>query len=396
MESFITYRSPNPLPDTAEGTPRDMPVELFSHYLDLVAGSESGPAILGGNEALLHPEFVRLASRAAGKGLPLVVTTTGLPGVDPLLELPGEDLQVILKLYHPDAYPKCDSGVAIRSGRQWMRASDRQLHLRLVVDDCERDYSFVVDLIPELRPASLKIDLASPVRPDEIDPLAEWLSEHMPGIARQRVTVGLDCAFSPCAFSDAEWGKLTKMGINPDPCRPRPGVRPDGMIYHCTSMVEHGAAPLEEFDSEGRAVEFLYNYFSNWQSQTKVHDRCEWCPLLEAGACVGQCLLLKKEGILERIDELQRKDGGQHSISELIQLGEFHLALHRLGEAEEWLTEARGRNPSAGPVHLLLARIFVAQGKKEAAKEEYEKAVRLMPQRPEVRAEAAQRTRNGR
>lgn len=393
MEAFITYRTPSNLPGLPGGEPLDMPEEVFADYLDLLEHSDAGRAVIRGNEPVLHPDFARLTSALARRNIPPVIETTGLAGTGALRVVGGRNFEVILRLYHPAAYPDDDLGRAVRTGRELPPPARQNLHLRLLIDDPARDHGFLLELLPELQPVSLQVDLARPLPHEETEPLSRWLADELPEIARQGVGVRLDCALRPCGFSDADWGRLAKMGIHPDRCIPHPGVRPDGKVYHCRRMIDHAAGQISEYDTESEVVGFLYERYGNWQNRVDVIPDCEGCEVLEAGACVGECLVLKGRAMERQIEEYERQDFSDLSVPDIARLSGLYLAMQRVDEAERCLVAARRRHPEAGPVHLMLARVLRARGRTAEAKEEYEKAMRLMPGEGRVRAEAEQMRR---
>lgn len=390
METYITYRTASQLPDTVEGEPEDMPLTTLAEYVTLLADSDASRALIRGNEPLLHPEFQDFTARLAEHNIPPVIETTGLAGTDALGGLSGRDFEMILKLYHPDAYPADNIGTAIRTGREVPEPARRKLHLSLVIDDPTRDYGFVRELLPELRPVSVKIKLACPLPREKAKLLSKWMVKELPDMARQGLGVQLDCALRPCAFSDAGWGRLAKMGINPDRCVPHPGVRPDGRIYHCTRMINDPAGQLADFDTRSQVVGYLYERYGNWQNRVDITPGCRECDMLRAGSCVGECLVLKGRAMQRQIDEYEEQEFSDMTVEDIARLAGLYLAMQRADKAERWLVAARQRYPEAGPVHLMLARVLRARDRTAEAREEYKKASRLIPGEPRIRAEMEQ------
>jgi len=196
---------------------------------------------------------------------------------------------------------------------------------------------------------------------------------------RRRIHVTLDCGIPPCAFSDADFGLISKLGVSRDKCLPRPGVLPDLRLYHCHQMVRYASGNLRRHRFITEAMDWLYRRNSEAQWDLRFFPHCDECDCIPAETCMGECIVVKKDRLLARIDELKPVVEKEENLDALIEIGTLYWEMREVANAKECLTEARRVDPGNGDVHLLLAQLLRHTREWTESEEEFQKASRLLP-----------------
>jgi hypothetical protein len=379
MEAFLTHRQClASLAADAKKAPVDMPVADFSRYIDFLAGSQITSCVFSGGEPTLHPDIGQLVALARKKKVSPLVETYGVM-LDEVLELfVAENVPVCWRLLHPRFYTAEERERMVAAAKRLGRP-ELPLCVLVMASEERDDYGWAEEFLRgsicrEVVVRSLPSqDLAAKRN------LAAWTVRAVPAILQAGGRVVLDCGLQACAFSDEEYGRLSRHGVSLQGCVPRPGVGTDMRVYHCREMMDFPGAPLGSFRNAAQVREYFFRRHNEMQWDYQFFPECPPCPTLRFANCQGPCMGIKARRLTaeaERLKEAVAQDG---AVEPLTDLGRILLELSRFSEAEQCLVEARRLEPSRGEVHLLLGRVLAEQNRLGDAEEEYRKASRLLP-----------------
>lgn len=378
MEAFVTHRrSLSSLPPS-EGQPVDLPLADFGRFVDFLAGTKEVACNLVGGEPTLHPDFAALVATARRKKVEPLVETCGIVLDEVAKLLVAERVNVSLRLHHPRFYDPEQRQRLIAFGEELVR---QQLPLCVVVvaSENEDDYAWVGEFLHHVPCRQFVLRTAASLDADGRHRFARWATEGCPSYLEAGGALILDCGLQPCAFEDADYGKLARYGIRLQECMPRPGVSTALRVYHCREMAEFPGAPLAAFKTVQQVREYFFRRHNDMQWDYRFFPDCPPCSSLRFAKCQGPCMGIKARRLAAEARRLKAVVAADGAIEPLVDLGRVLSELSHFGEAEQCLAEARRLDPARGDVHLLLARVLAALDRLDEAEEEYRKTARLLP-----------------
>lgn len=392
MELYVTGRSRLKLPDNREFVPEDMPIDTALRVLDVCAASRK-PLVVRGNEPLLYPQLEQLLASAAKRRLPLLFETTGLMPTLARRLVSEHCRQVVLRVYRPELYG-ADDLAERQETVAWLRGQGVAVSLCVYVDEMSADYSFALseELCGSGETGAREVIFRLPCREPVtgMRPFVHWYVERQLAQLQAGRVLTLDCGVKPCSFTDEDYGRFHRLGVEMGMCVPHSGVRPDGRTVHCWEMASFPGRPIQAFRSADELNGYYFEVFNGLQWQADLFEGCVGCPSRLRNHCMGVSMAAKSEAVERRYQELKAEfesegeasSGGKERLGKLWTLARLCQMLARHADAVECLEELRAQEPQAGQVHLLLGEAYWELGRLEEGEEEYRKASRLMEQQP--------------
>jgi len=215
MDIITSYRRVLETPDMIQGTPEDMPPTDFARVVDLLSASHISNCCLRGNEPTAHAEFGRLLQIAAKRRIAVRVETCGLLTSDARKVLEEQPIRVILKLYHPTVYEDGQLEEIAATMTAIQPSSPDRVSLCAVIDDVSYPLDYLDAFAAKL---SVKAVAFRIVCSKELDDLRRFTGNLVPMVkilSARGIRCSLGCGLPPCAFSDADFGALAKLGCLP-------------------------------------------------------------------------------------------------------------------------------------------------------------------------------------
>lgn len=377
MDVVASYRRVLDTPDMIHGTPEDMPLSHFAKVVDLLTTSRLSDCCLRGNEPTAHPEFGRLLQLAAKRRILVHIETCGLLTSEARQLLEQHPVPVILKLYRPGIYEDGQLDEIVDTIGPIHAVHRDRLRICAVIDDLAHPLDYVGAFMTKLDARSVVFRVVCPQELDELRKFTVDLVSAVAALNRKGIRSSLECGVPPCAFTDADFGALAKLGCLPMKCLPQPGVLPDLRIFHCWSLISRATGDLGLFRQSSQMLDYLFGQFNDIQSDLSAFPACTACPCLPNETCYGECLALKYGRVEEAAARLLKIVEEEATQEALVELGVRYWQLRKFPEARECLLEARRGDPGNVDVHLLLGRVLHRLGDIPGMEEEYEKAARL-------------------
>lgn len=281
--------------------------ENFIYIVDFFSrGGDKSISLLGG-EPLLHPEAPVFIAYAVARGLHVSVFTSAIATdgcLDSLVRLtdsisPGW-LTFIVNYNHPE-HTRPDHQAAIE------RFLDRLgPYVILGVNIFKTPYTF--DHIPQLvnrfrLQRHLRVGVAHPipgghnrsVKPSQMSQVATDIVDSLPLLEASGITVGLDCGFPLCAFTDSQLGRLYLNTGDSESmrfiCCRSTDIDPDMQVWNCFPVSKYESRPLFDFSS----VDELDRWLEEFHQSVRVehgglYPECDNCRHRDRGLCSGGCL----------------------------------------------------------------------------------------------------------
>ncbi len=267
-------------------------------------------SLLGG-EPTLHSRFVPIVRDVAARGFDLKIFTNGTTSA--LRELAAPELEavtVILNL-NPRAHYRDDAWAAIEANARHL---GEKMRVSLNVDTPDFEWDFVVRAIEDWGLGRrVRLGITQPIRgmanrylrEEAIRPASARIVRMAEDLAARGITLGFDCGFRTCVFSDEERGILAECGtrflFN---CRPVLDIGPDLVVWRCFPFSVEPGLKLTDFRS---LSEVSAAFEARWSKEARRGNlsECPECAQLATGVCRGGCLsrtLLAQTNIGERAD----------------------------------------------------------------------------------------------
>ena len=389
MEAFITYQRAIAFPDTAEGTPADMPLASFRRFLDFLAANQIRSCFIRGNEPTLHEGLGEMLTLARQQQLVPLLETGGVLNDAGRTILEKYPVPILWNLYHPSLYTAAQWRTSLDDCRRLIAATSGRVRICGVIHDVRLDYAKMLEAI---RSVSAREVIFRVLHPADLTSLQEQLPRFAASaieFGNRGTPVGLDCGLPPCGFTDEVLGALCRRGIELQRCTPVPGVLPDLRVYHCRELLGDASASLNQFRNLSELMRYLFERYRDLQYDMGFLADCRDCVSLRLKRCLGPCMAVKRAAAVAEIRRLQESLAITADTAKLLRLGQLYLDVQAIPEAVTCLSEVRRLEPANGPAHLFLARAFRRQGDTAAAAEEYVKASRLLPEERAIHGEAA-------
>jgi hypothetical protein len=256
--------------------------------------------IIGG-EPLTHKAFCQVVRMFRDKGVHAKVFTSGsCPCPDHLEELVADDsLHFVVNVSPWDTYVETRQ----KHLHEFLSKFGRQCSLSYTLSTSQPDGRFLIDYIEKyglIRHVRVGVALPMVGGGNEFIAPSEFRATALRFLALARhafelhISLGTDCGFVACMFSEEEIGELQWMGAEMAfTCGPVIDVGPDLEAWYCFPLARimrlkmgepagDGATPVEAFR---RASEALRRRFG-----AGVYERCSMCDYRERGLCAGGCL----------------------------------------------------------------------------------------------------------
>lgn len=264
-----------------------------------VLGRQPVVGLLGG-EPSLHPEFVDLLLHAVDAGIRPKVFTNGMfpkKHLERLVALEPQQRRFtfIVNLNHPDI----TSAREREAQERLFEAMPRDCQLSCNIYDSDLDLTYLVETITRfgLR-RHIRIAAAQPLadRDSRFVPveryrdLAPPLLELAAAADAEDITVGFDCGFTLCMFTEAELGKLMVSGCRfKASCGPAIDVGTDLSVWSCfpLSTLTRGVR-LGDFETMDDLAGHFGQTFKRLFSTGALED-CVDCRHLRRRQCTGGC-----------------------------------------------------------------------------------------------------------
>ena len=267
-------------------------LETVFGYLDYRRDAVS---LLGG-EPTLHSRFAEIVAEVAARRFPIKVFTNGT--TPRLRTIPGsachEDLSIILNLNESGSY----SRAAWNEIEENARFFGRRLSLSFNVYESAFTWEHLRDVI--LRgnlTRRIRIGLTQPIHglgntymaeaavPDACARLVQMAAD----LAKDGISLGLDCGFRGCAFTNRQLGELLECGAQLlFACKPVLDIGPDLMVWRCFPFSATPGVRLPDF----RSLQEVTDHFDRvWAHDMALGNTpsCGSCPSF-GRVCQGGCL----------------------------------------------------------------------------------------------------------
>ena len=163
------------------------------------------------------------------------------------------------------------------------------------------DLLFLADLIDRYgMRRDIRLGMAAPIPDsenacldvDELPQALSRLSEQLPALQERRLTLGLDCGFPLCMFTDADLGRLWKnahaMNFG---CGPAIDIGPDLQVWSCFPLRRESPRSLFEFQSLQQLHQHFEDVLKTLRDETGgILPECGTCSYRESGKCAGGCV----------------------------------------------------------------------------------------------------------
>ena len=305
--------------------------ERFLLVLDFLRKSNSKEIRLLGGEPLIHPYIEEFLEKVKEEQFfeHVVIFTGGIFPRKVIRCLVEDRTSLVVNCNHPKDYDG-PQYLQLLSNLGEMASHGVRITIGYNIYEEYFDFYPVLELCSTFAVDRLRICVANP-NPFRSTELLDWekrkevghrIYELIMACVDRHFDVVLDCLVAPCAFSDSEWGEITKYlpsfargyGV----CGPALDVDQNLYVFRCFAYGNGPTVKLLDFNS----TQDLYNYFCEEYDQYKwyVGDKqCQSCKYFDLGVCQGDCLAFRYEAI-----ETLR---GKHKLSKSI-LADAYMQLH--------------------------------------------------------------------
>jgi hypothetical protein len=270
----------------------DAEVETVLGYLDF----GRHPVSLLGGEPTLHSRFAEIVGKIAARRFPIKVFTNGTTAR--LRSIPdsacNEDLSIILNLNETSSYSRNAWNEIQKNARHFGRRMSLSFNMYQSVFSWEhlREVILRGDLSRRIR-----IGLAQPIHglgnaflaEEAVPDACARLVEMAVDLARDGISLGLDCGFRGCAFTTRQRGVLLECGAQLlFDCQPVLDIGPDLMVWRCFPFSTTPGVRLLDFPS---LVEVSAHFDRVWADTMALGNTpdCKCCSHF-GQTCRGGCL----------------------------------------------------------------------------------------------------------
>jgi len=267
-------------------------LETVLGYLD----PRFDPVSLLGGEPTLHSRFTSIVHDIVGRGFDVKIFTNGT--TPPLREIDPADLEaltVILNLNPRETY-RDDAWGEIEANGRFMGP---RMRVSLNVDGPRFTWDHIVAAIEEWNLGRLvRLGVTQPIRgmanrylkePD-IPEASRRIVRMAQEMAERGITIGFDCGFRTCSFTEEERGILAECGTQfLFSCRPVLDIGPELMCWRCFPFSVEEGLRLTDFESLPELSRAFEEKWGAIACRGNVAE-CPSCEQLLTGVCRGGCL----------------------------------------------------------------------------------------------------------
>lgn len=268
-------------------------------------------SLLGG-EPLLHPEISEFILYLNSRGIASTVFTSGIAPdkkyealTSKLSDFRDLALSFVCNVNDPEDSPARE----LEKVTRFLDHFQEKVCLSFNVYKTDFKYDFLIDYINRYNlERNIRLGLAHPIpgkpnnciSPDKFAETGDRISMLCDDLAKEGITLGLDCGFPVCMFTEEQIGRLflntlKKLDFT---CGPAIDIGPNMDVWSCFPLSEYNKRSIYDFSS----MKELYDYFDSSMSELRegayLYDKCPECSYLKRGLCSGGCIshILNKKG----------------------------------------------------------------------------------------------------
>lgn len=262
-------------------------------------------ALLGG-EPTLHPNFTNFLDKLLTSNLKTVIFTNGM--------ITNSDLfnSIINIAYKHNITSANQLGFCINVNEKKYRTTKEDILQDMflkklgkvscisfnIFEETFNPY-FLIDIVKKYKTMpAIRLGLAMPIKNNEYLKINSYV-EVAPKIVKfiteatkNNITVGFDCGFIKCMFTEEEIKKLHSLKIDTltFDCSPTVDIYPDLKISNCYPLAIDEKINMYDYKS----YTDVYLYFKNKLSNSEpIFDKCNSCDYFISGSCSGGCKAYK-------------------------------------------------------------------------------------------------------
>ena len=280
----------------------------FNTVMDYLDPKTDAVSLLGG-EPTLHSRFVEIVHQVAARHFKMKIFTNGTTEQLRRISkaLPTHQLNIILNLNAPETYSPQEWSQIEANCRYWGDV----LRLSFNIFEPDFDWDYLKAAIIDWQVGHfVRIGVTQPIRGMANQYLLEKdlpqayarIVAMAEDLAPLGITLGLDCGFRACGFSEAQLATLLQCGARLlFDCKPVLDIGPDLMVWRCFPFATFPGVHLTDFASLDQIIAHFESQWREGQQQGNTLG-CAECENHTLGTCKGGCLsrtinTLKKKAI---------------------------------------------------------------------------------------------------
>ena len=264
-------------------------------------------SLLGG-EPTLHPNFVDFLLYLSKRGFKISVFTSGIMSTAKLEELykaidliPEDSLKFVCNLNDPKLSPKGE----FEKVEKFFELFNDLITLSFNIYHLDFDMNYLFQAIEKYKLRKhIRLGLAHPipgeknkyVTPENFHILIDKLCSYFPVVNASNITLGFDCGFVSCVFTDEQLGQFLRFEKNGMKtvhfeCNPAIDIGPDLMVWSCFPLSNLHKKSLYEFNSFREIDDYFKKIFEKIRKKNHgIFQKCSQCSLFTNNQCSGGCL----------------------------------------------------------------------------------------------------------
>ncbi len=277
-----------------------MDIETYIEALNYLERSGIKQARLLGGEPTLHPDFISFVSLALDRELDIMLFSNGLISdkvLNYLNTIPVGKLSILLNTIHPNENNKIGSN----RQKEVMKNLGKSIIPGINLYSAKQDLDYILEYV-------IKYDLKKEIRigishsvlsqnnvflhPKEYQKIGENIAQFKKEAVKSNVSLGFDCGFVPCMFSNEHYELLSEeMKKTGNCCHPIIDMLTDGSFIACYPLNDYKKVKIHE----QLYAKDLIKTFEDSLSQYKnigIFPYCTSCPLFNS-RCNGGCTSFK-------------------------------------------------------------------------------------------------------
>ncbi len=266
--------------------------------------------IIGG-EPTLHPKFKERVTMILDEGFHIQIYSNGIIKEDIVTFLESSDKNrwsMLLNINQPESYTQKEWSKINRA----MKTLNRQVTLGFTIYRINFNMDFIIGLINKYNlQRNIRVGIANPLwgQNNKYLPLKDYnkVAPKIVEFARKcndlDISLGFDCGFTLCSFTEKECGQLFYYDSPLRAVCPLViDVGPDLTLWRCFSNSMIWNRKLTDFKDLQEIYKFYINKFEAFR-KVGVTNKCFRCKYLNRGQCSGGCLgyTLKSFGLENKL-----------------------------------------------------------------------------------------------
>ncbi len=278
--------------------------EDLIYVVDLIEDSGERRISLLGGEPALHPEFTNFIIYLLERDFNITVFTSGIMSDDVLTRVESscsavdpDRLVFICNLNEPDLSPPEE----ILRVERFLELLGPRIGPGFNIYRRNFSLDFLIHYINQYGlKRSIRLGMAHPIpgmknrfiKIEDMSMVIDRLMSYSQVLERFRISLGPDCGFPLCGFSDAQLGWMHKMtgGMLRFGCGPAIDIGPDMSVWSCFPLSNWHKKSVYDFDS----LHDIHHYFESQHNIIRnemggIFEACDDCRFREEGICAGGC-----------------------------------------------------------------------------------------------------------